>query len=403
MSKRQNQPSLAFAALAFILFPFAAGAQQRMADGTRKSVSKDLSQGATFTFKIAPNLPEFTFKIIPKLWKPTQWGPGRVTVGDIEVYRGDSKELLQHLNGCGWSAVELRPADSDWFIDDDFNFDGYQDIYVLTGKGATGNESGCVWLYNPATGRFDYNQEFSGLPGYKLDDDSKTIFTFERNGAGIYEAKRYKVENNRLVLIWSVSQDRNDEEKQSHCVVQLRLETEMMTVREEEAGEGDDRTMLCDPNDYESNPPVFSAPSRKPQNPPKRYTANAGAISQVPQQVELNEQGLSFMKEGDYGKATARFLRAALLEPGKAEYANNTGFGLYKMEQYEDAVYWFKKAIEADPKRAVAYLNLGDAYVKMLLYNAEARQAYEEYLELAPNSKSAPDVKKKLEALPPAR
>jgi predicted RNA polymerase sigma factor len=33
--------------------------------------------------------------------------------------------------------------------------------------------------------------------------------------------------------------------------------------------------------------------------------------------------------------------------------------------------------------------------------NAEARQAYQKYLELAPNSKVAPDVKKKPDALPP--
>jgi len=33
---------------------------------------------------------------------------------------------------------------------------------------------------------------------------------------------------------------------------------------------------------------------------------------------------------------------------------------------------------------------------------AEARKDYEKYLELAPDSKSAPDVKKKLDALPPS-
>jgi len=71
------------------------------------------------------------------------------------------------------------------------------------------------------------------------------------------------------------------------------------------------------------------------------------------------------------------------------------------MERYEESVNWCERAIEIDPKRAVAYVNLGDAYVK-LNRNAEARRAYTKYLELAPNSKSAPDVKKKLDALPPS-
>ena len=75
-----------------------------------------------------------------------------------------------------------------------------------------------------------------------------------------------------------------------------------------------------------------------------------------------------------------------------------------------------------DPKRAIAYLNRGDAFVA-LHYSAkgrqdakdffknycmessnwciaEARKDYEKYLELAPDSKAAPDVKKKLAALP---
>lgn len=70
------------------------------------------------------------------------------------------------------------------------------------------------------------------------------------------------------------------------------------------------------------------------------------------------------------------------------------------MEKYEFAVEWLKKTIELDPKRSVAYLNLGDALAK-LNRNADARDAYKKYLELAPDSKAAPDVKQKLGALPP--
>jgi tetratricopeptide (TPR) repeat protein len=62
---------------------------------------------------------------------------------------------------------------------------------------------------------------------------------------------------------------------------------------------------------------------------------------------------------------------------------------------------YLKEAIACDPSRAIAYLNLGDAYAK-LIRNEEARQAYTKYLDLAPDSKSAPEVKKKLDALPPS-
>jgi predicted negative regulator of RcsB-dependent stress response len=44
-------------------------------------------------------------------------------------------------------------------------------------------------------------------------------------------------------------------------------------------------------------------------------------------------------------------------------------------------------------------MNLGDAHAN-LNHNTEAREAYKKYLELAPDSKAAPEVKKKLDALP---
>jgi tetratricopeptide (TPR) repeat protein len=68
--------------------------------------------------------------------------------------------------------------------------------------------------------------------------------------------------------------------------------------------------------------------------------------------------------------------------------------------KYEESVVWLEKTISIDPNRAVTYLNLGDAYAKLKRY-AKARQAYTKYLELAPDSKSAPKVKKRLANLSP--
>jgi len=118
--------------------------------------------------------------------------------------------------------------------------------------------------------------------------------------------------------------------------------------------------------------------------------------------VVINEQGVELMKEGKYEEASDKFYEAYLRndDAGTASclYTNNLGFAYYKMGKYEDAVNYLKEAVECDSGRAVAYLNLGDAYAK-LNRNVEARQAYAKYLELAPDSKSAPAVKKKLEDL----
>ena len=127
------------------------------------------------------------------------------------------------------------------------------------------------------------------------------------------------------------------------------------------------------------------------------------AAQKSPDPAELNEQGIKLMHSKNFAGAEVKFQQASLLSGDKnPEYANNVGFALYKDEKYDLAVSWFKKTVELDSQRAIAYLNLGDAYGK-LNRNAEARGAYRRYLELAPDSKSAADVKKKLDALPAER
>lgn len=114
--------------------------------------------------------------------------------------------------------------------------------------------------------------------------------------------------------------------------------------------------------------------------------------------LSLNDEGMRFYKEKKYEEALAKFSQGATLDPTNVQIANNAGFVLYKMEKYEESIPWLKKAIALDPNRAVAWVNLGDSFAR-LQRNAEARQAYEQYLQLAPNSRSAPSVKEKLQAL----
>jgi hypothetical protein len=121
-----------------------------------------------------------------------------------------------------------------------------------------------------------------------------------------------------------------------------------------------------------------------------------------PRATGLNKEGMQLMEQKNYEAAIAKFEEAAMLNSAESLFANNAGFAYYKMGKYVESLYWFNKTIEIDPERAVAYLNLGDSLAKVNR-NAEARQAYTKYLELAPDSKSAPDVKKKLDLLPLSR
>ena len=89
---------------------------------------------------------------------------------------------------------------------------------------------------------------------------------------------------------------------------------------------------------------------------------------------------------------------AVKLDPRNATIVNNLGFTLFKFEKYEESIGWLQKAIEIDPQRVVAYVNLADAYMK-LGKTAEARQYYEKYEAIAPNSPNVEYVRKKLEEL----
>jgi peptidoglycan/xylan/chitin deacetylase (PgdA/CDA1 family)/TolA-binding protein len=133
--------------------------------------------------------------------------------------------------------------------------------------------------------------------------------------------------------------------------------------------------------------------------------ASANAASAPPAKLPTdaasaaNDEGMRLYKEKQYADAAAKFIEAFQLQPATALFANNAGFAYYRMDKNDEAVKWFLQTIALDPKRAVAYLNLGDAYRNMQK-NSEARDAYEKFLTLSPNSKSAPDVREKIQSLP---
>jgi hypothetical protein len=128
------------------------------------------------------------------------------------------------------------------------NFDGYADIFVLISWGATGNEGGCVWLFNPKKGRFEFSKEFSELGAYTVDPatNTKTITTRGHSGVGSISAAKYVVENNRPVPIITVNQDFDPDKEQFHCVVRQRRKSDLVTTRDVWA---ESFEKACDPTD----------------------------------------------------------------------------------------------------------------------------------------------------------
>jgi hypothetical protein len=138
--------------------------------------------------------------------------------------------------------------------------------------------------------------------------------------------------------------------------------------------------------------------------PFERNTHGESPLTSVRDAANLNEDGMMLMRERKYRDATEAFIKAAGLDPSNALYPNNAGFAYYKAGDYYFSIEWLGKAIQIDPKRAIAYLNRGDALAKLNrdASGSMARKDYEKFQELAPHSKAAPDIRKKLDALPPA-
>ena len=149
----------------------------------REPITEDLSRGATFKFKIASSLPEFTFKVIPEVQPADDYGP-HSTVREVQVFWEDAKEPIQTLDDCEFAGMEAPPRGSQWFRAEDMNFDGYKDIFIMTTWGPTGNQFGCVWLYDQQDGRFWYSKEFSELGRFELDAATKTIKHAQRRRNG---------------------------------------------------------------------------------------------------------------------------------------------------------------------------------------------------------------------------
>ena len=113
---------------------------------------------------------------------------------------------------------------------------------------------------------------------------------------------------------------------------------------------------------------------------------------------DLDRQGQELYREKKYDQALEKFKAAVEMKPGDPVLLNNLGFIYFAMERYPDALVWLQKTLALDPRRKEAHLNLGDTLVK-LGRNSEAKQHYQQFLELYPASKRAEELRKLMETL----
>jgi tetratricopeptide (TPR) repeat protein len=106
--------------------------------------------------------------------------------------------------------------------------------------------------------------------------------------------------------------------------------------------------------------------------------------------------GASLISLGKPDEGTAHFQQAAALyrlvaeseTPPTAETNNNLGILYGQLQQYEESIRYFERAVEIDPSKPNANLNLGELYFRLKRFDDSAA-CFREVLEIEPNSARA--------------
>jgi tetratricopeptide (TPR) repeat protein len=137
----------------------------------------------------------------------------------------------------------------------------------------------------------------------------------------------------------------------------------------------------------------------------KAIDANTAAKKPIPETAAdaYNQIGQAYGKSGNAKDASDAYDQAAKVEPAKAGmYYFNEAATLYNAGKMDDAAVAADKAIAADPNKAEAYYIKGQALIQKVTVDPKTQKivappgcadAYQKYLELAPDGPHAAEVK----------
>ena len=118
----------------------------------------------------------------------------------------------------------------------------------------------------------------------------------------------------------------------------------------------------------------------------------SAAVAQAPKDLPPEENQLP--PEEDKAKLPEEYS----FNPLKSKKDVTVGEFYFKKSDFKAAAGRFREATKWNDSNAEAWLRLGDAEEKMHDSKA-AREAWEKYLQLAPDAKNAAEVRKKLDRL----
>lgn len=121
--------------------------------------------------------------------------------------------------------------------------------------------------------------------------------------------------------------------------------------------------------------------------------AQAGKDKPQPQQSTTDQSAEQSLPEED--REAVKPAKPYVFNPLQAQKELKVGNFYFKKGSWNAAAIRFKEATRWNPNFAEAYLRLGEAQEK-LNDSTAAREAFQRFLDLAPNDKRAAEIKKKL-------
>jgi hypothetical protein len=122
----------------------------------------------------------------------------RGSVESLLVYQG--QQQVQTLNLCTDEPVK-RENKVGSLASADYNFDGFSDL-ALQVTAEKGNDSFCVWLYDPRTQRFTASSQLSQLTNPVPDPKNRTVVSTKYPACPYcYERQSFKWSGEQLELV----------------------------------------------------------------------------------------------------------------------------------------------------------------------------------------------------------
>lgn len=117
----------------------------------------------------------------------------------------------------------------------DFNFDGVEDLAISNGNYAPyGGITYDIFLFSKASGKFVKNEQLTELENqnmsFEVNKKRKTIETSTKSGCCWHGMSRYKYINNRLVEVYSYTEDAQGDGENMQPITQRRIGGKLRTT-----------------------------------------------------------------------------------------------------------------------------------------------------------------------------